>query len=151
MPSVEKTIDIHVPVTVAFNHWANFEAFPRFMEGVQEVTWLDDRHVHWKASIYGKHEEWDAEVTETSPNQRIAWRSVHGPEHTGLVTFEPLDAGRTRVTLRMVYEPSGLLERAGDMLGLVDRRVDGDLQRFKEFVETHAAELRPPRTGTGTF
>ncbi len=149
MATVQKTIDVHVPVRMVYNEWIDFESFPRFMEGIEEVRRLDDRTYNWRASLYGKKEEWDAEVTEMVPDKRIAWRSISGPAHSGLVTFEPIDATVTRISLTMAYEPSGLLERAGDMLGLVDRRVDGDLHRFKEFVESEATVRTPP--GAGTF
>lgn len=146
MATVQKSIEVDAPVATAYNQWAGFETFPQFMEGIEAVRRIDDRLYHWRASLFGRTEEWDAEVTEMAPQQRIAWRSTSGPQHSGLVTFESIDATRSRVTLQMVYEPSGLLERTGEMLGLVDRRIEGDLRRFKEFVEARGAAVRTPPT-----
>ncbi len=140
MASVEKSIEVNVPVRTAYNQWTQFEEFPRFMDGVQEVRQLDDTHLHWKAEIFGKSKEWNAEITEQEPDQRIAWRSTSGARHAGVVTFHRIDDSTTRVTLQMDAEPEGPIEGAGDALGLLDRRVEGDLERFKEFVESRGVE-----------
>jgi uncharacterized membrane protein len=140
MASTEKSIDVNVPVRTAYNQWTQFESFPQFMEGVQEVQQLDDQRLRWRARVGGKEEEWDAIIAEQSPDQVIAWRSTTGAENAGRVTFAALDGTRTRVTVRISYEPEGVVESAGDALGFMDRRLDGDLQRFKEFIEARGAE-----------
>lgn len=138
--TIEKSIDVAVPVSTAYNQWTQFELFPEFMEGVEEVRQLDDRHIHWRASVGGNEEEWDAEITAQIPDQRIAWRSISGKENAGVVTFHPVDPDTTRVTLQIVYEPEGVMENVGDALGVVDRRAEGDLERFKEMIESRGTE-----------
>jgi uncharacterized membrane protein len=140
MATVEKLVDVNVPVRVAYNQWTQFEDFPKFMEGVKRVEQLDDKRLHWVVEIGGKTEEYDAEITEQVPDQRIAWRSTSGPRNSGMVSFHPLDANRTRVLLQMEYAPSGVVENAGDMLGVVSMRVQGDLDRFKKFIESRGVE-----------
>jgi uncharacterized membrane protein len=140
MVSVEKSIEVNVPVRTAYNQWTQFEAFPQFMEGVEEVRQLDDKRLHWRATIAGKSEEWDAEITEQTPDQQVAWRSTSGSENSGIIRFTPVGADRTRVTASIGYEPEGIIEQAGDALGVVDRRVEGDLERFKEFIESRGSE-----------
>jgi uncharacterized membrane protein len=136
MASITKSIDVDVPVRVAYDQWTQFEEFPRFMEGVQEVQQLDDERLHWIAEIGGNQQEWDARITEQHPDERIAWTSTTGATNAGVVTFHRISDMRTRVTLQLDYEPEGMVETVGDALGVVDRRVQGDLERFKEFIES---------------
>jgi uncharacterized membrane protein len=140
MATVEKSIEVDVPANTAYNQWTQFEEFPRFMEGVREVRQLDDERLLWRAEIGGKDVEWYAEIVDQSPDRHVAWRSTTGRENAGSVTFEPIVANRTRVTVEMSYDPEGLAENVGDALGLVSRRVDGDLKRFKEFIESRGVE-----------
>ena len=140
MGGVTESVDVAVPVRVAYDQWTQFEEFPRFMEGVSQVRQLSDTMTHWKTEIAGVKREFDAEVTEQVPDERVAWTSVDGTKQAGVVTFHRLDEGHTRVTAQMEFEPDGLVERAGDKLGVVDRRVKGDLKRFKEFIESRGAE-----------
>jgi uncharacterized membrane protein len=140
MGNVEKTIEVDVPVTTAYNQWTQFEEFPRFMEGVQEVRQQDDSRLYWKAEVGGRNKEWYARIIEQVPDQRIAWQSEQGARNGGQVTFEPLDGSRTRIRLNMEYEPDDFSESVGDVLGFVSRRVQGDLDRFKEFIETRGQE-----------
>jgi uncharacterized membrane protein len=140
MASVVESIDVRVPVSTAFNQWTQFEEFPRFMEGVQSVTQLDDTHLHWIAEINGNTEEWDAEITEQRPDERVAWRSTSGSKNAGVVTFHRIDDETTRVTLQMDVEPEGLVESVGTALGFLDRQVKGDLERFKEYIESRGTE-----------
>jgi uncharacterized membrane protein len=140
MENIEKSIEVHVPVHTAYNQWTQFEEFPRFMEGVTSVKQMDDTHLHWRANFYGREEEWDAEITEQIPDDRIAWRSTDGSRHAGVVTFHHLDAGTSRVMLQLGYDPEGFVENMGDKMGFVTRRVEGDLKRFKEFIEGRGAE-----------
>ena len=140
MASVVESIDVNVPVSTAYNQWTQFEDFPHFMEGVKSVTQLDDTHLHWIAEIAGKDEEWDAEISEQHPDERVAWHSTSGTKSAGVVTFHRLDDNTTRVTLQMDVEPDGVVESVGTALGFLDRRVKGDLQRFKEFIEGRGSE-----------
>ncbi len=137
--SVEKAIDVEVPVQTAYNQWTQFEEFPQFMDGVKEVRQLDDTRLHWVAEVGGRRREWDARITEQVPDHVIAWRSEAGEENAGMVQFEPVN-GHTRVILRMEYEPSGMMETVGDKAGFVSRQVEGDLKRFKEFIEHRGRE-----------
>ncbi len=135
MKTIAKSITVNVPVSQAYNQWTQFEEFPHFMEGVKEVKQLDDKRLHWKAEIGGKSEEWDAEITEQIPDQRIAWRSTSGAKNSGLITFLTQGEHETAVNLEVEYEPEGVIENVGDLLGLVSARVSGDLNRFKDFIE----------------
>jgi uncharacterized membrane protein len=135
MANIERSIDVDVPVRAAYDQWTQFEDFPRFMEGVEEIRQLDDTHTHWRTKIAGREKEFDAVITEQRPDERIAWTSQDGPEHAGVVTFHHIDDGRTRVMLQMDYEPEGVAEKVGDLVGVVERRVKGDLERFKALVE----------------
>ena len=140
MPTVTETKIIDHDVHTVYNQWTQFEEFPRFMKGVERVEQLDDRRLHWVADFGGSTHEWDAEITEQGPDQVIAWRPIDGKTNTGQVTFRPAGAGSTEVTLRLEYEPQGMVENVGDALGIVSRRVEGDLKRFKEFIESRGAE-----------
>ena len=140
MASVESTIEVNVPVTTAYNQWTQFEEFPSFMEGVKEVRQLDDRHLHWVAEVGGEREEWDAEIVDQHPDERVAWRATSGPPNSGVVTFDPVDSGTTRVKVRFDWEPEGLKEKAGAALGLDERRVEGDLERFRDLIESRGVE-----------
>ncbi len=139
MATTQQSIDVNVPVRTAYNQWTQFESFPQFMEGVKEVRQLDDKRLHWKAEVGGKLQEWDAEITEQIPDQKVAWRSISGDPNGGVVTFNYLEANKTRVLLSIDYDPQGLVESAGAALGFMDRRVKGDLGRFKEFIESQGA------------
>ncbi len=143
MATVEQSIDVNVPIRVVYDQWTQFEDFPQFMEGVKSVGQLDDTHLHWVAEVAGDKKEWDAEITEQHPDERVAWQSTLGARNAGMVTFHRLDDDHTRVTLEMDVEPQGVVETAGEALGFLDRRVKGDLKHFKDFVE----ERRMP-TGT---
>ncbi|MBA2357629.1 MAG: SRPBCC family protein [Actinobacteria bacterium] len=140
MSTIEQSIDVNVPVQVAYNQWTQFEEFPKFMEGVESVSQLDDTHLHWVAEIAGKREEWDAEITEQVPDQRVAWKSTSGNEQGGVVNFHRLGEDETRVLVSMDYEPEGIVEKAGAALGFDDRQVKGDLERFKQLIEKRGAE-----------
>jgi uncharacterized membrane protein len=139
MEAVE-TIEVEVPVRTAYNQWTQFEEFPRFMEGVEEVRQLDDRRLHWRAEIGGVTREWDATITEQVPDDHIQWRATTGAENAGTVWFRPAGADRTEVRLALTFEPEGMVEKAGEALGLVQRRVRNDLEHFKEMIEERGTE-----------
>ena len=140
MARVEKNIEVDVPVRTAYNQWTQFEEFPQFMEGVQEVRQLDDKRLHWKAEIAGKTHEWEAEIREQDPDHQIVWLSTDGKFNAGIVKFDQLGPNKTKVHLEMSWEPEGIIENIGDTLGFATRRVEGDLQRFKQFIESRGAE-----------
>jgi uncharacterized membrane protein len=135
MDTVTKSIDVDVPVRAAYDQWTQFETFPQFMQGVKEVRQLDATHLHWVVEIGGNTEEWDAEITEQIPDKRIAWTAVAGHYNSGVVTFHYLDDNKSRVTLQLGYETDGALQKLGDVLGVVSRQVEGDLENFKQFIE----------------
>ena len=135
METITRTIEVDVPLQTAYDQWTQFEDFPRFMGGVEQITQLDDRRTHWVTKIGGVAREFDAEVLVQRPDQGISWRSTDGTAHAGRVTFSPLSDSRTEVTLAMDWEPEGLLEKAGDALGIVEARVKKDLSSFKSFIE----------------
>jgi uncharacterized membrane protein len=140
MERVEKVIEVNRPVSTVYNQWTQFEEFPMFMDGVKEVRQLDDTHLHWRAEIWGKEKEWDAEITEQEPDKRISWKSIGGAPNAGTVRFEPLGEDRTQVRLVMAYEPEGAVENAGDALGLFTTRVEHTVEEFKRFIESRGSE-----------
>lgn len=140
MKEIQAAVDIDVPVKTAYDQWTQFETFPKFMEGVKSVRQLDDTTLEWVADIAGKEKRWEARITEQEPDQRIAWTATDGAHNAGVVTFHRLGEGRSRVNLQLTVEPEGIVETAGAALGVVERRVEGDMNRFKEFIESRQAE-----------
>ena len=140
MAQITESVDVAVPVRTAYNQWTQFEEFPQFMDGVEEIRQTDDTHLHWVAEFGGKREEWDAEVTEQHPDERVAWTALSGKGNAGVVTFHRLDEDSTRVTVQMDWEPEGVLENVGATLGFDDRQVSKDLGRFKEMIEGRGLE-----------
>ena len=136
MSRIVESIDVDVPVRIAYDQWTQFEAFPRFMDGVKRVRQLDDTTLEWTAEINGVERSWRADIAEQEPDQVIAWRSTSGAKNDGRVTFEALDDSRARATLELDVEPADAIEKAADALGFVERQVKGDLRRFKEFIES---------------
>jgi uncharacterized membrane protein len=133
--NVLESIDVAVPVSTAYNQWTQFESFPRFMEGVERVEQLTPTRTHWVTKIAGVTREFDAEITEQHPDERVAWTTDHGTHQAGVVTFHRLDDTTTRVTLQLEHEPEGIVEKVGEALGPVKMRVKGDMAKFKEFIE----------------
>jgi carbon monoxide dehydrogenase subunit G len=135
MSTVTKSIDINVPIRTAYNQWTQFEEFPRFMDGVKSVTQIDDTRLHWVAEIAGRQKEWDAEISEQHPDERVAWTSTSGARNAGVVTFHRIDDDTTRVTVQMDVEPDGPIESIGDWAGILGRRIQGDMERFRDFIQ----------------
>jgi uncharacterized membrane protein len=140
MAELKESMEVNVPSSTSYNQWTQFEEFPKFMENVESVTQLDDTHLRWIAEIGGKREEWKAEITHQQPDKVIAWRSMEGRENSGRVEFEPLGPDRTRIEVTMTWEPEGFAEAAADKIGISDRAVQVDLERFKELVESRGVE-----------
>ena len=140
MERLHKTFEVDAPLRAAYNQWTQFEEFPHFMEGVKEVRQLDDTHVHWRASVAGKEKEWEAEITEQVPDRLIAWRSTSGAPNAGRVSFEAAGAERTKIDLQLEYEPETAIEKAGDAMGLVSRKVDQTVEDFKRYLERRGRE-----------
>ncbi len=136
MSTIEQSVEVEAPLSAVYNQWTLFEEFPKFMEGVEEIKQQDDTHMHWVAEIGGSRHEWDAEITEQKPDERVAWRNTDGKDNAGVVTFHKLADDKTRVMVQMDWVPEGIKEKLGDALGAPDRRVKGDLQRFKDLVES---------------
>jgi len=143
MSTIAESTDVAVPVRTAYDQWTQFEAFPRFMDGVKHVKQLDDTTLEWTAEIGGIERSWRAEITEQVADEKIAWRATSGATNAGQVTFQPLGESTTRITLQLDVEPEGPVETAGDALGFVERQVEGDLRRFKEFIEKRGGPERP--------
>ncbi|MFD3839330.1 SRPBCC family protein [Streptomyces sp. NPDC058642] len=156
MSTVKESVDVEVPVRTAYNQWTQFEEFPQFMEGVEEVRQLDDKHNHWTTKIGGVRREFDTEIVDQLPDDRITWRVVEGDvRQRGTVRFQELDPTHTRVELTMDVEPSGVAEKSADMLGVLDRRIKGDMRRFKDYIEHRGGEtgawrgrIRPDEPGS---
>jgi uncharacterized membrane protein len=140
MERIQKSIEVGSPLSTVYNQWTQFEEFPRFMEGVKEVRQLDDQRLHWVAEIAGKEKEWTAKITDQIPDHRIAWQSEAGEYTSGAVDFDSVSPDRTRVTLELAYDPKGFVEHAGDAVGIVSRRIEKDLDHFKDFIENRGRE-----------
>ena len=140
MATIQKSIEVDAPISTAYNQWTQFEEFPTFMDGVKHVEQLDDRHLQWVGEVGGVSDEWYAEITDQHPDERIAWTSTSGPPNSGIVTFQRLGDEKTRIVVEMNWEPEGMRESAGAALGLDERRVEGDLERFRELIERRGAE-----------
>ncbi|MFI7193773.1 cyclase [Nocardia nova] len=140
MTTVTESVDVHVPVNTAYNQWTQFESFPQFMQGVERVEQRDDTHTHWTVHVAGATREFDAKITEQHPDERVSWTSEAGPRHAGVITFHRLDEDTTRVTAQMDIDPDGFVENVADKLGILDRRVKGDLERFRDFIEARQQE-----------
>ena len=151
------SIDVDVPVSTAYNQWTQFETFPKFMEGVERIDQITPTKTHWVTKIAGVEREFDAEVTEQHPDERVAWTTENGTHQSGVVTFHRISDTTTRVTLQLDHDPQGFLETVGDALGIVQRRVKGDLKNFKSFIEKRGVEEdgwrgdvdAAPQSGTG--
>jgi uncharacterized membrane protein len=140
MASITDSVDVDVPVSTAYNQWTQFQSFPQFMGGVDEITQVDDTHLHWRTSIGGVDREFDTTITEQHPDERVAWKSTDGTTHAGVVTFHRLSDTQTRVTAQIDWQPEGLVEKAGAAVGVDDRQVKKDLERFKDFIENRHGE-----------
>jgi len=140
MPRIERDIEVEAPLTAVYNQWTQFEEFPRFMEGVQEVKQLDPRRLFWTVEVAGRVDEWEAEIDRQEPDELISWHSTAGRGMDGVVMFRPAGEDRTNVHLEIAYEQETWAESVGDALGLVEGRVEGDLERFKEFIESRGHE-----------
>jgi uncharacterized membrane protein len=140
MSTIEQSIEVEASLATVYNQWTQFEEFPSFMEGVEQVSQRDDTHLHWVAEFGGSRHEWDAEITEQKPDERVAWRNTDGKDNAGVVTFHRLGDDTTRVMVQMDFVPEGIKEKIGDAIGAPDRRVQGDLERFKELVEARGQE-----------
>ena len=157
--NVLQSIDVDVPVSTAYNQWTQFESFPKFMEGVVRIVQLTPTTTHWVTKIAGVEREFDAEITEQTPDERVAWTTSNGIHQAGVVTFHRISDTSSRVTLQLDHDPQGFLEKAGDALGIIQRRTKGDLANFKKFIEARGVEESgwrgdvdaPPQTGTGTL
>jgi uncharacterized membrane protein len=140
MPSVTQSIDVDVPVSTAYNQWTQFESFPHFMGGVESITQTDATHSHWKTKVGGVEREFDTEITEQHPDERVAWKSTDGKTHAGVVTFHRLGEGRSKITVQLDWEAEGLVEKAGALVGVDDHQVKADLERFKSYIEDRGRE-----------
>ena len=140
MSQIEQSIEVNVPVSTAYNQWTQFEQFPQFMETIEEVRQLDDTHLHWVAAVGGKRHEWDAVITEQKPDERVAWKSVDGTRNAGVVTFHRLSDNSCKIMAQIGFEPEGVIEKIGSVLGSDDRRVKTDLENFKAMIEQRGRE-----------
>jgi uncharacterized membrane protein len=140
MGTITHSIEVQVPLQAVYNQWTQFEEFPSFMEGVEEVRQEGERRLFWKVKIGGKIKEWEAEITNQVPDERIEWKSVDGTSNAGAITFQGVGPDRTIVTATIEYEPEGVVEKSGDALGMPGRLVEGDLKRFRDFIEQRGRE-----------
>lgn len=140
MSTIEQSIEVEAPIRVVYDQWTQFEEFPRFMGGVEKITQTADNQTHWVTKIAGITREFDAEITEQTPDERVAWTSTEEPRQAGVVTFHRISADRTKIMLQLDFEPQGVVEKAGDKLGIVSHQTQGDLDRFKSFIEERGTQ-----------
>jgi uncharacterized membrane protein len=139
MSTVEQSIEVEVPVRVAYDQWTQFESFPRFMDGIEEVRQIDDTHLHWRAKVGGHDVEWTAVITEQLPDERIAWKATDGKANAGVVTFHRLSDASSKIMVQIEHESEGVMEKVGSALGADTREVKNGLERFKDLVERQGA------------
>ena len=140
MSTIEQSIEVDVPIEAVYNQWTQFEEFPQFMEGVESVKQTDDTHLRWVTKVGGHQEEWNAEITEQRLEERVAWKATEGKKNAGVVTFHRLADTKTKIMVQMDWQPEGVIEKVGDLVGADERRVQGDLKRFKEMIESRGTE-----------
>ena len=140
MTTINDSVQVNVPVHTVYNQWTQFEDFPRFMNGVEEVIQLDDKRLHWRGEIWGKDVEWDSEITKQVPDQLIEWRSTGGLAHSGFVEFRPVSEDQTQVAVRIDYEPEGFAQNVGSAVGAASSHLHSGLRHFKEFIESRGKE-----------
>ena len=140
MATVEQSIEVNVPVGTAYNQWTQFEQFPQFMDGVESVTQINDTHLRWVAAVAGHRREWEAEITEQKPDERIAWKATDGKNNAGVVTFHRLSDEKTKVMVQLDWEPEGVVEELGARAGQDERQVKADLERFRTMIESRGVE-----------
>lgn|SRR5664279_3094884 len=140
MGTVTKEIEVDVPISVAYNQWTQFEDFPAFMSGVKSITQLSDRKLHWEVSVGGVDREFEADVVEQHPDERIAWNSTGDKVHAGVVTFHRISENSTKITLQMDWKPEGFVEKAGEILQIDDMQISKDLAKFKRLIESNGFE-----------
>lgn len=140
MHTIEKSIEVNAPIETVYDQWTQFEEFPRFMKGVEQVRQIDDQRLRFVATIAGKREEWDAEIFEQIPEEKISWRSISGAANEGTVFFDKAPDGKTIVRVSLAFEPDSFLEKFGSAVGISDSRVKGDLERFRDFIEKRGVE-----------
>src|SRR4051794_40996007 len=141
MSVIEESVEVDVPVNVAYNQWTQFEDFPQFMSGVERIEQRTPTLTHWVTNVDGAKREFDAEITEQIPDERVAWTTVAGEvRQAGVVTFHRLDDHHTKVMLQLEHDPQGIADTVGDKLGFVRHQAKGDLKRFKKYIESRGAE-----------
>ena len=140
MSTHQHSVEVERPLRTVYDQWTQFESFPQFMEGVESITQIDETHSHWVTTTGGATREFDTVITEQIPDRKIAWKTVSGSSHAGVVTFEPVSDSTTKVTVAMEFDPEGFVEEVGDKIGVVGHRVADDLDRFKDFIEDQSTE-----------
>jgi uncharacterized membrane protein len=137
---IQQAIDVAVPVKTAYNQWTQFEDWPRFMHRLERVVQRDPSHVAFKTKIWGVSKEFEAEIVEQRPDERIKWRVTDGLTHAGVVTFHELSERLTRIEVNLDVQPDSLIEKAARGMRHVKRAVRADLSRFKAYVEMEEHE-----------
>lgn len=137
------TIEIDRPAHAIFERWKDFESYPEFMSGVEEVRRLNDATIHWVMDITGEKHEFDAIITRLDEDQCLSWTATDASREHAEVLLTPVDPDHTQLTLTVEYEPDGIKQRSSDWIGLVDRRLRGDLERFKELAESGSGPESP--------
>ena len=136
MSQIIETVDVNVPVSVAYNQWTQFEEFPKFLDEVESIQQVTDVLTVWKVKVGPVEREFEANITEQHPDERVAWNSTGGEvDHAGVVTFHKLADTQSRVTVQLDWEAKGLLEHLGAAIGVDNHAVKADLKNFKEFIE----------------
>ena len=141
MPNAIETVDVNVPVSVAYNQWTKCEEFPKFLSFVESITQVNDTLTEWKVKVGGVEREFEAQITEQHPDERVAWNSTGGQvDHGGVVTFHKLAENETRVTVQLDWQATGLMEKAGAALGVDNYAIKKDLANFKKFIEAKGTD-----------
>jgi uncharacterized membrane protein len=145
MTHFQESIEVGAPVELVYAVWTNFERYPEFMANVREVRPLGGARLAWRSRIWGDEQSWEAQITEQTPHERIAWRSLGDPHIAVTVFLVPLRHGRTRVTLSRDLHPEGFTESLHALLITKRDELRTILQRFKLHVELLGAAAAAPR------
>jgi len=137
---IQRWTDVAIPVEKAYEQWTNFEEFPKFMHRVLEVKQEEEGQLHWQEKIWFSTRQWDGEIVDQRKNDRIAWKTVSGTQHSGVISFHRLDKNLTRVLVTVDFIPSGMIEKMASGMRFVKRAVESDLARYKAYVELGDAE-----------
>ncbi|HEY0532162.1 MAG TPA: SRPBCC family protein [Actinoplanes sp.] len=135
MSMVQQAIEVSAPLHTVYEQLAAFENYPRFMSGVQEVTPIGHDQTHWIMDVDGKRREFDAQITERSLDERVAWSTTEGPLLAETITLRPMGETKTQIVAQLEADIAFLMPSDRHGQASLTRRLKTDLTTFKSLVE----------------